>query len=121
MVDISAEVTVVLERVGRHLGACGWVYGSNRDGSASEAVEKPFLCSCLVVVDQAVVYPKSDGEWGAYGRTAHERVVGCVGKCCLHFGQGDVFGYGAFLAFDVGGLDTCVENVSLGQVACCGA
>ena len=116
VIDIATEVAVVLQQVGRHLGACDGVGHRNGTRRCGEGVHHPLAQGRMLLAGHAVPKPQADGQRRAYGRTAHEGVVRCIRQGCLHFGQGHTFVVGVLRIVNLRLLDTRVQHLVLRQM-----
>ena len=102
---LSSEKAVVVERVGRHLGAHFGTDGADEHGLCAEGAVHPFAKLAFLLC-KAVVHPKADLQGRAQRRRTEQGVVGRIGEHGIHF----LFGCLKILGLPLGG---CFEAGTL--------
>ena len=102
---LSAEEAVIVERVGRHLGAHFGTDGADEHGLCAEGAVHPFA-KLAFLFGKAVVHPKADLQGRAQRRRTEEGIVGRISEHGIHF----LFGCFKILGLPLGG---CFEAGTL--------
>ena len=102
---LSAKETVIVERVGRHLGAYLGTDGADEHGLCAEGAVHPFA-KLAFLFSKTVVHPKADLQGRAQRRRTEQGIVGRIGEHGIHF----LFGCFKILGLTLGG---CFEAGTL--------
>ena len=116
IINITTEVSIVLQDVRCHLGACFRRHAGDGDRSASKGVEHPFVESSARLINKGIVNPKTHLEGASLGRTAQERTIGLVSQRSLHFRHCQIFSHRPLLVIHLHLLHTCVERFPFWQM-----
>ena len=121
VIDMSAEVAIVLKDVGGDLDTCFGRHLGNGDRGASKRVEHPLVETFARFIDIGIVEPKSNLQRTPLRGTAQERAVGLVGKGCIDFFECDGFSRSVLLVVHSYFFYTRVEHFPFRQMGGGGA